>query len=64
MLQVKPQTKLILDRTRNVEYNGSALKMNSFKCASCKKTYTFEEVSHEFCPFCGVKYLEQVDVSL
>lgn len=58
------KTKIRLDRTRDVIYNGNELSMNTYECSSCKTIYHFEEVKHSFCPFCGKKYKYEVDVSV
>lgn len=58
------QTKISLDRTRNINYNGTELPVNTFKCSNCKEEYFFEEIPHEFCPFCGTKYKYSTDVSV
>ena len=52
------------DRTRSVNYNGNELQMNTYSCSNCKETYHFEQVKHDFCPFCGTKYKYIVDVSV
>lgn len=58
------ETKIMWDRTRTVNYNGEELQMNSYSCSSCKEDYKFEEVNHNFCPFCGTKYKYQSDLSV
>ena len=57
------QTKVMYDRTRTVNYNGSELWMNTYECSSCKTVYHFEQIKHSFCPFCGKKYKYEADVS-
>ena len=58
------QTKVMYDRTRTVNYNGSELWMNTYECSSCKTVYHFEQIKHSFCPFCGKKYRYEADVSV
>lgn len=60
---MKSKTKVVWDRTREVNYSDSLLFMNSYSCSSCNTHYKFEQINHNFCPFCGVKYKHQVDVS-
>jgi hypothetical protein len=54
----------IWDRTRGVIYNGNELHMNTYSCSNCKENYYFEQVKHDFCPFCGTKYKYVIDVSI
>jgi rubrerythrin len=44
--------------------NGNELYMNIYSCSNCEKTYHFEQVKHDFCPFCGTKYKYVIDVSI
>lgn len=58
------KTKIILDRSRTVNYNGEKINMNTHECSNCKKPYYFEEIQYDFCPFCGIKYKYETDVSI
>jgi hypothetical protein len=57
-------TRLTLDRSRTVNYNGEDVLMNSYECTECNEEYYFQQVLHKFCPFCGVKFENQADVSI
>ncbi len=43
---IKLETKIIWDRSRNVNYNGSELIMNTYECSSCKKETTVRFAVH------------------
>ena len=58
------ETKIMWDRTREVIYNGVELLMNTYSCSTCEKTYHFECIKHNFCPFCGTKYKFEANVSV
>lgn len=58
------KTKIRWDRTRDVIYNGSELQMNTYSCSSCENVYHFERIKHSYCPFCGVKFKYESDVSV
>jgi len=58
------ETNIIWDRTRDVVYNGDQLQMNTYSCSSCEKVYYFEQIKHSFCPFCGIKFKYETDVSV
>lgn len=60
----REETCIRWDRTRDVNYNGEELKMNSYSCSTCKTDYKFEELKHKFCPFCGTEYKFETDVSI
>ena len=62
-LKIEKNTKITWDRTRTVNYNGNELMMNSYSCSTCDGHYTFEQIPHSYCPFCGTKYEHTEDVS-
>ena len=55
---------LKIDKTRKINYNGDVVKMNIYLCNNCKEPYTLEEKKHNYCPFCGTKYVMEIDVSV
>lgn len=57
-------TQIVLDRQRNVIYNGADILMNCYKCSDCKQEYFFEETKHDYCPNCGNKYQFKTDISI
>lgn len=58
------ETCIKMDRTRRVNYNGNEIRMNNYQCSSCKMEYIMEEQSHKSCPFCGITYKFDTDISI
>lgn len=58
------ETCIKMDRTRTVNYNGNEIRMNNYQCSSCKMEYIMEEQPHKSCPFCGIVYKFDTDISI
>lgn len=57
-------TKFVLDRDRQINYNGEDMMANNYRCSSCNESYIITMPNHEFCPICGIHFEEIEDISL
>lgn len=57
-------TKFVLDRDRQINYNGQDLIANNYRCSSCKESYIITMPHHEFCPICGIHFEQREDISI
>lgn len=54
---------VVLDRDRKVSVNGEDTMLTKMKCESCSYV-TFLEVLPKYCPQCGARIVDHIDVSL
>ena len=56
--------KIITERDKEVIYNGEEIFINTFLCEYCRFCYIMESIEHSFCPKCGKKYIDTIDISI
>jgi len=60
----KVPTRIILDRDRQVNYNGNDVFTNIHRCSECDFQYMMQVMPTKFCPNCGVRYEAIDDISI
>ena len=53
----------VLDRTREVNYNGNNIMITEYRCSSCDNIFHLDKEC-TFCPVCGIKHTEHEDISV
>lgn len=53
---------LIIDRDREID--DEILFLRSYKCDTCEEAFKMEIMEIKYCPFCGNKIVDIIDVSM
>lgn len=55
---------IIKNKPSEIIFNGNEYFINTYQCSSCKTEHIMEVSYYNFCPNCGVKYLDEIDISI